>query len=232
MLLGERPTAMSCAFSLFRRSCRSASGLFLTLFGAVLLTAGVPAHAQFSAPSATPVQNSALKPPPGARVAIVEFDDLECPACAHANPLLEQAAAKYKIPWVRHDFLIPYHVWSKQAAVNARWFDTKGKGLGDEYRNEIFANQTSIETMLQMNQFTQRFAQSHGVELPFAIDPQGKLMAEVTADVQLGTRLGITQTPSIYIVTAGPKGTSSVQVKDPDHDLYTTIDQAMAATRH
>lgn len=223
---------MFSASSLFCRNRHRASGFLLVLFGAALLAAAGAAHAQFGAPSATPVSDSALKPPPGARVAIVEFDDLECPACAHANPLLEQAAAKYKIPWIRHDFLIPYHIWSKQAAVNARWFDTKGKGLGDEYRNEIFANQTSIETLLQMNQFTQRFAQSHGMAMPFAIDPQGKLMAEINADVQLGTRLGITQTPSIYIVTVGPKGASSVQVKDPDHDLYTTIDQAMAATRH
>ena len=224
---------MSWSFRLFRLRRRCASGLFFALFGAVLLTAGAAAHAQFGAPSATPIHDPALRPPPGARVAIVEFDDLECPACAHANPILEQAAANYKIPWIRHDFLIPYHVWSKQAAVNARWFDTKGKGLGDEYRNAIFANQSSIETLLQMNQFTQRFAQSHNIAWPMmGVDPQGKLLAEVNADVQLGTRLGITQTPSIYIVTAGPKGTSAVQVKDPDHDLYTTIDQAIAETRH
>jgi protein-disulfide isomerase len=176
--------------------------------------------------------NSALKPPAGARVAIIEFDDLQCPSCAHANPLLEGAAAKYKIPWIRHDFLIPYHNWSKAAAVNARWFDTRSKALGDEYRNQVFANQISIETPVQLQQFTQRFAQSHGVALPFAIDPQGKLLDEVNADNELGKRIGITQTPTIYIVTAGAKGPSSVQVKDPDHDLYTTIDQAMAATRH
>jgi protein-disulfide isomerase len=195
----------------------------VSVCAALLLAAALGAHCQGA---------SALKPPPGARVAIIEFDDLECPACAHANPLLEQAAAKYKIPWIRHDFLIPYHVWSKAAAVNARWFDTRGKGLGDEYRNEVFANQNSIETLLQMNQFTQRFAQSHGVALPFAIDPQGKLLAEVNADVALGTSLGITQTPSIYIVTAGAKGPSSVQVSNPDRDLYITIDRAIEQTRH
>lgn len=175
---------------------------------------------------------SLLKPPGGARVAIVEFDDLQCPACAHANPLLEQAATKYKIPWIRHDFLIPYHNWSKQAAVNARWFDMKSKALGDEYRDQVFANQNSIELPVQLMQFTQKFAQSHGVALPFAVDPQGKLQAEIDADAALGKRIGITQTPTIYIVTDGPKGTSAAEVKDPDRELYSTIDQAMAATRH
>ena len=173
-----------------------------------------------------------LKPPGGARVAIVEFDDLQCPACAHANPLLEQAAAKYKIPWIRHDFLISYHNWSKQAALNARWFDTRSKELGDEYRNQVFANQNSIETPVQLIQFTQRFAQSHGTAVPFSVDPQGKLQAAIDADIELGKRIGITETPTIYIVTDGPKGTSAAQVKNPDQDLYSMIDQAMAATRH
>jgi len=175
---------------------------------------------------------SMLKPPTGARIAIVEFDDLECPACAHANPLLEEAAAKYKIPWIRHDFLIPYHVWSKTAAVDARWFDTRSKALGDEYRNQVFANQNSIETAVELMQFTQRFAQSHGIAMPFAVDPQGKLLAEVDADVELGKQLGITQTPSIFIVTAGARGPSSMQVNDPDRDLYSTIDRAVEETRH
>src|SRR5580692_6483072 len=88
---------------------------------------------------------SALHPPAGARVAIVEFDDLECPYCAEANPLLMQAVARYKIPWVRHDFLIPGHIWSPTAAIYARWFDAKSFRLGGDYRNQVFANQASIE---------------------------------------------------------------------------------------
>jgi protein-disulfide isomerase len=171
--------------------------------------------------------SAALKPPAGARVAIIEFDDLQCPACSHANPLLKEAAARYKIPWIRHDFLIPYHNWSKYAAVDARWFDTKSKALGDEYRDEVFANQRSIETPGELSQFTEKYAQSHGVALPFAIDPQGKLMAEVNADGDLGRQLGVSQTPTIYIVTAN----SAVKVNNPDTELYSAIDQAMANTR-
>ncbi|HEX4030346.1 MAG TPA: thioredoxin domain-containing protein [Terracidiphilus sp.] len=188
---------------------------------AALLLGAVAAGAQANSASL-------LKPPAGARVAIVEFGDLQCPSCAHANPILKEAAAKYHIPWVRHDFLIPDHNWSRIAAVDARWFDTKSKALGDEYRDQVFANQNFIETPVQLNQFTQKFAQSHGIALPFAIDPQGKLMAEVNADVALGNRLGVTQTPTIYIVSEGPRGISATQVKDVDSDLYSTIDAAMA----
>ena len=204
------------------------------VFAGVLAAASVRGEAQFAPPSpGTQVHDpAALKPPPGARVAIVEFEDLECPDCARANPVLRDAASTYKIPWVRHDFPLPFHTWSFQAAVNARWFDTRSKELGDEYRNQVFANQNSIETPVQLMQFTQRFAQSHGTAVPFSVDPQGKLQAAIDADIELGKRIGITETPTIYIVTDGPKGTSAAQVKNPDQDLYSMIDQAMAATRH
>jgi protein-disulfide isomerase len=177
------------------------------------------------------LDSSALHPPAGSRVAIVEFDDLECPACAAANPLLMQAAAKYGIPWIRHDFLIPGHPWSPSAAINARWLDQKSKRLGDDYRNYIFANQNSIETRDELQQFTQRFASAHSVALPFAIDPQGRLAAAVQADCQLGIRMGIKQTPTIFIVTSNSKGAPFIEVLNPQTQLFTTIDQALTDTR-
>ncbi len=126
----------------FRRQAHPVSirlhraALTLSLAAAFFLAA-TAAHAQFGAPPpGTQVHDpAALKPPAGARVAIVEFEDMECPDCARANPLLKEAAAKYHIPWVRHDFPLPMHAWSFNAAVNARWFDTKSKALGDEYRD-------------------------------------------------------------------------------------------------
>lgn len=189
-------------------------------------------RAQFSAPSpGTQVHDaSALKPPAGARVAIVEFVDMECPVCGNENPIIKAAAAKYKIPWIRHDFLIPYHTWSLDAAVNARWFDTKSKALGDEYRDQVFANQSSIYNPSVLSQFTAKFAQSHGLALPFAIDPQGRLAADVKADSELGRRTGIEHTPTVFIVTSNSKGAPFIEVQHPDQQLYTAIDQALAET--
>src|SRR5215469_18893302 len=151
------------------------------------------ARGQFNVPPAgTQVHDpTPLKPPAGARVASVEWEDMECPDCARANPLLKEAAAKYNIPWIRHDFPLAFHAWSFNAAVNARWFDTKSKKLGDEYRDAVFANQQSITSPDALAQFTQKFAQERGVAFPFAVDPQGKLAAEVKADYALGQRVGI-----------------------------------------
>jgi len=200
---------------------------------AALLGAAAPAQAQFAPPQqGTRVHDpSALKPPPGARVAIVEFEDMECPDCARANPLLREAAAKYNIPWVRHDFPLPFHPWSMEAAVNARWFDTKSKKLGDEYRDAVFAAQPSLgEDPNLLRQFTEKFAADHKIQLPMAIDPQGKLQAEVKADYALGQRVGIEHTPTIWVVTANSKGAPFVEVVDRSK-LYQLIDQALEDTK-
>jgi protein-disulfide isomerase len=191
------------------------------------------AHAQFGAPPTTQVHDpAALKPPAGARVAIVEFEDMECPDCARANPMLKDAAEKYRIPWVRHDFPLPFHPWSFNAAVNARWFDEKGgKKLGDAYRDAVFANQPSLgEDPARLLAFTQQFAKEHGLAYPFAVDPMGKLAAAVKEDYALGQRIGIEHTPTIWVVTSHSKGAPFVEVVDRSK-LYELIDQALDDTK-
>lgn len=192
------------------------------------------AMAQFSNPAPTTQVHdaSALVPPPGARVAIVEFEDMECPVCGLRNPTLKKAAQDYKIPWIRHDFPLRQHAWSFQSAVNARWFDTKSKKLGDDYRDAIFENQPSFYNNPQlMNDFTQKFAASHGIQMPMAVDPQGKLAADVKADYDLGVRTGVDSTPSVWIVTSHSKGAPYIQVPSSMLTLYTTIDQALRDTK-
>jgi len=204
-------------------------------FAFALVLAGLvsppSAQAQFGAPPTTPVHDaSALHPPAGAKVAIVEFEDLECPDCARANPLLIQATAKYGIPWIRHDFPLPMHNWSFQAAVNARFFDTKSLKVGNDYRDYIFANQISIETPDQLHDWTQKFAQAHGVALPFAIDPMGKLASLVKTDRDLAQRIGVEHTPTIWVVTNAKNAPPFVEVLDRNK-LYQLIDEALAETR-
>lgn len=214
----------------FSFSARRPRLVLLMATVALVMTATV-ARAQFGAPQTTQVHDaSALKPPAGARVAIVEFEDLECPDCGRANPLLKDAAAKYGIPWIRHDFPLPMHNWSFQAAVNARFFDTKGNKLGDEYRDQVFANQISIETPDQLRTFTEKFAAAHKVALPFAVDPMGKFTQLVKTDYALGQKIGIEHTPTIWIVTNGVHTAPFIEVVDRSK-LYQLIDQALAGTR-
>ena len=217
---------LAIAFPSSRRPIESVA-FALLIFSAALCA---PSLSRAQPAQGTQVLNaSALHPPAGARVAIVEFDDLQCPSCAASNPTLMQAANTYHIPWIRHDFLIPYHNWSRQAAINARFFDSKSKQLGDEYRNQIFAAQPSIYNPDSLRQFTEKFAQSHGVSIPFAIDPQGKLAAAVDADNDIGKQTGVRSTPTIFVVTSGSKGLPYIEVTDRTR-LFQIIDQALADT--
>lgn len=215
---------------MFHRFVRPSSLFSICLLAGLL--AAVPAVAQFAAPpGGTQVLDSAaLKPPAGARVAIVEFDDLQCPACAAANPILMKAVAQYHIPWIRHDFIIPYHTWSLTAAIAARYFDTKSAALGNDYRNQVFANQSYIYNPMMLRQFNDNFARSHGVTLPAELDPQGKLAAEVEADNALARQTGIHHTPTIFVVAAHSKGAPFTEVLNPAQDLDQIIEQTLVDT--
>ncbi|MFC5860971.1 DsbA family protein [Acidicapsa dinghuensis] len=206
--------------------------LSIAALALISLSSGLSAHAQFAGSQGTQVHDAtALKPPAGARVAIVEFEDMECPDCARANPLLREAAEQYKIPWVRHDFPLSFHPWSFQAAVNARWFDLKSKKIGDDYRDAVFASQSSLTSLNDLRSFSEKFAKDHGIALPFAVDPTGKLTAEVKADYALGQRVGIEHTPTIWVVTNHTNGAPPfVEVVDRTK-LYQLIDAALAETR-
>ena len=171
--------------------------------------------------------DSVLRPPKGAQVAIVVFEDLECPMCARTQPLLEQASKTYKIPLILHDFPIgpPAHPWSHQAAVLARYFDTHSKTLGNEFRDYIFQNQMEVN-LQTLRGFAEKFAADHKVDLPFVIDPTGKLAALVTADRDLGKAVNVGKTPTVYIVSSRNPNRPYVEVQHNDQ-LYSTIDAVM-----
>lgn len=165
---------------------------------------------------------SALRPPAGAKVAIIVFEDLQCPSCGSAEPLFRDAARSEKVPLVRHDFPIPMHNWSGEAHVIARYFDTKSPELGEEYRHWILTNQGSI-TKPSLRQMSDRFAQEHKTALPLFIDPSGALQTKVTADFNLGQKVGVTQTPTVFVVGDVKNGQPVVMLTDLTQ-LVATVD--------
>jgi protein-disulfide isomerase len=190
----------------------------VSLLALIAMAAGSRATAQETV-------DSVLRPPKGAQMAIVVFEDLQCPMCRRTAPLVEQASKTYKIPVIRHDFPLPMHNWSYQAAVMARFFDTHSKQLGNEFRDYIFENQLDI-TPQTLRGYAEKFATAHKVDLPFMIDPNGKLAAEVNADRDLGKAIKLDHTPTVYIVTSRNSSKPYVEVKD-NNQLYSTIDAMM-----
>ena len=154
------------------------------------------------------------------------FEDLQCPQCRRDAPLLEQAARTYKIPLLVHDFPIPGHNWSYEAAVTARYFKSISTELGAQYRDYIFQHQVEIIPQ-NLRGFSERFAAANKVDLPFVIDPQGKFAAQVNADRDLAKSLNLDHTPTIFIVSNKTHGTPYVEVKQ-SKELYQTIDAMKA----
>ena len=194
--------------------------------GAAQPPIGAPAPAQPKANNGYPFQDtSMLKPPAGAKVAIFEFEDLECPACAHAYPIVRAAVDRYHVPLVRHDFaLTEIHIWSFDAAVTARYIeDNLSPKLADTFRGDVFAAQASIASKDDLARFTSNWFQAHSQKLPFVMDANGTCRQQVLSDRALGDRLGIHSTPCIIVVTA----TSWVPIVNIDQ-LNHTIEDALA----
>jgi len=177
--------------------------------------------------SAFAADSCSVKPPAGAALAIVEFEDLQCPRCAAVTGVVHDAARVYKIPLVRYDFPLPIHSWSKQASIIGKYFDhlsaapgAKDKNLGDEYRKYIFENQPAI-TPSGLRAYAETFAKSKGVTLPTNVDPNGELEKEINVSYACGVTNRIQHTPTIFLVKSD--GSAPVEVTDVDK-LYATID--------
>jgi protein-disulfide isomerase len=194
---------------------------------ALALVLTVPAGAQIAMPQAGATafkDTSAFRPPSGAKVAIIEFEDLECPLCARVSPMVREAMSHYHIPRVRYDFIIPGHMWSRTAAIDARYLEDKvSPQMAEDFRRDVFASQRLIASPDDLQQFTRRWFQAHGQAMPFVIDPSGHCAAEVEADCALGRRTGIAHTPTLVVATAH----RWIEVTEPD-ELVAVIDRAEA----
>ena len=167
---------------------------------------------------------SSFKPPAGAKVAVIEYEDLECPACAHAFPMVHAAVSHYHIPLEENDFQIPGHAWSHDAAIFAHYLKAKvSPELAEQFRRETFAAQYRIASKDDLHNFQESFMKSHGKQMPFVVDPTGQFDREVNATTAQGQKVGVMETPTIIVVSP----TRWIQVKDPQ-EMYAAIDQAQA----
>ena len=192
---------------------------------ASLFCASLRLMAQTSVPpnQVSPLKDTAsLKPPAGAKIAIVEYEDLECPYCARAFPVVHAAAKQYQIPIVECDYQITYHHWSHDAAICAHYLKAKvSPAAEEEYRREVFASQFRISSRDDLQRFTQTFFAQQGKPMPFVMDPGGQFAKEISFTTEQANRMNIRETPSIFVVT----NKHWIEVKDVDH-LYEAIDEA------
>lgn len=169
--------------------------------------------AAFAGPAFAAADGTRLAMPAGADVALVVFEDLQCPDCRRAHPQLTAAAKSAGVPLVIHDFPIRRHVWAFPAAVLARWFGTQSPALEAGFRSFIFQNQPGVGPD-NIRLLAEQFAATRGMTLPGDVDPDGRLAAGVQADYELGLRIGLEYVPLIFVLGRAEGAPLAVEVTD------------------
>jgi protein-disulfide isomerase len=131
-----------------------------------------------------------------AQIQLVEFSDFECPYCRQLEPVLARLRDIYgnrmRVVW--KDFPLPIHSQARGAAEAARCAGDQGHFW--EYHDLLFANQQSL-----MPEDLNRHASAVKLDLEqfAACLARGVHRADITADLEEGTRQGVEATPTVFI---------------------------------
>ena len=139
--------------------------------------------------------------PKDAPVTIVEFGDLQCPACKAAQPTIEaMVAAEPNSRFVFQNFPLEMHNW---AAKGAAYADCVGRASNDafwKFVSKTYETQSDI-TAENADEKLTAIADGAGVKgadiAACAVKPETK--ARVDASIALGKSVDVTGTPTLFI---------------------------------
>ena len=139
--------------------------------------------------------------PKDAPVMIVEFGDLQCPACKAAQPTIEGlVAAEPNARFVFQNFPLEMHNW---AAKGAAYSDCVGRASTDAFWKFVAKTYETQSDITAENADEKLTALADGVGLKgadiaaCAAKPETK--AHVDASIALGKSVDVTGTPTLYI---------------------------------
>jgi protein-disulfide isomerase len=132
-----------------------------------------------------------------APITIVEFSDFQCPFCSKIQPVLSGLLKKYegRVKLAFRDFpLRQIHPLAQRAAEASRCAAEQGKFW--EYHDRLFAIPSRLDSA-SLNEHAR--AVSLDVGAFEACVAGGKFVSSIEADLQEGTKIGITGTPAIFV---------------------------------
>ncbi|MDE2058671.1 MAG: thioredoxin domain-containing protein [candidate division NC10 bacterium] len=135
--------------------------------------------------------------PKSAPVTIVEFSDFQCPFCSRVVPTLKEMVRLYprQVRLAFRDFpIVSLHPKAPKAAEAARCAGEQGKFW--EYHDRLFESQAQATTA-DFKRFAEQLKLNPS-RFATCLD-SGKHAGAVAADIQEGSRLGITGTPTFFI---------------------------------
>jgi protein-disulfide isomerase len=138
-----------------------------------------------------PVRGNAAAP-----ITIVEFSDYQCPYCARVTPTLARVRETYgdKVKIIYKDYPLPNHPQAQKAAEAARCAGEQKKYW--EMHDAMFANQQALQVP-GLKQ-TARAIGLDGTAFDQCLD-SGKWEATVRQGAELGEKMGVNSTPTLYV---------------------------------
>jgi protein-disulfide isomerase len=134
--------------------------------------------------------------PANAKVTLVEFSDFQCPFCSKAATATKEIKKKYgdKVRFVFRQFPLSFH--DKAALASQAALAAHAQGKFWEFHDKAFANQSALDRPA-----LEKYAQEIGLnmdEFKKALDEK-KFEAAVNADMELGKKVNVQGTPSLFI---------------------------------
>jgi protein-disulfide isomerase len=141
------------------------------------------------------------KGPKDAAVTIVEFGDLQCPACKAAQPAIEAlVAAEPNARFVFQNFPLEMHNWAAKGAYYADCVSQKSTDAFWKFVATTYAQQSDI-TAENVDEKLTAIADAAGVKgseiAACAATPAAK--AHVDTSIALGKSVNVTGTPTLFI---------------------------------
>lgn len=139
---------------------------------------------------------------PQSKVVLVEFSDLQCPACKNAEPSVKSITDEFgnRIRFeYRHFPLKSIHKNAEAAAYAAEAAAMQGKFW--EMKAKLFENQEAWSDASSAKDLFTGYAGELGLDTTkFTADMGSSQVREkVAADVALGNSIGVNSTPSFYL---------------------------------
>ena len=135
----------------------------------------------------------------GAQITIVEFADLQCPACQAAQPIMNQALEKYhqNIYFVFRHYPLTNHKNSETAAKATEAAGAQGKFF--EMVDLVYADQKEWEQDANPKGDFRKFATQLGLNLDQFNQDMEKNWDNIKSDFALGARANVQSTPTFFI---------------------------------
>lgn len=159
-----------------------------------------------------------------AKVNVVEFGDYQCPACAVAEPKVEELLAKYKdnkeFNFVFRSFPLPQHPNAMIASEAVLAAGEQGKFW--EMHSKLYSNQAEWENSQGPLEIYAKYATELGMNVEVfkeAVRTE-KFKDQILKDKSIAESIGINATPTFYV-------NDKPFVGVPKDDMFKAVEEAL-----